>query len=304
MAGILDILTKTGSNVWDAIQDFVLEDGGIDVEKILPLILAGVGQNQGWWDAPNQKIGYQGKIPDYTAVRNPVDTDYGNVTRMPGQVGQRYLSDIRYATEDELPAAQAASQQQALNLATQNAAALEENRPFYDMIGNLYTANRAPLFEPKPDGTAGFARGGIVDALAQLRGGGTGQRPMTPSAPQPMTPPAPQPMAPTAPQLPSQASATARNAVGDAFARQNGQFMQGPGDGMSDSIPAYIGGQQPAALGDGEFVVPADAVSHLGNGSSNAGANQLQSMIDRVRQARTGQTGQGRQINPNNFLLG
>jgi len=83
---------------------------------------------------------------------------------------------------------------------------------------------------------------------------------------------------------------------------QPGGYLDGPGDGMSDSIPASISDKQPARLADGEFVVPADVVSHLGNGSSKAGAKHLYSMMDRVRQARTGTTEQGKQINPNKFL--
>lgn len=67
-----------------------------------------------------------------------------------------------------------------------------------------------------------------------------------------------------------------------------GRMLKGPGDGMSDNIPAVIGGKQPARLADGEFVVPADVVSHLGNGSTDAGAKQLYKMMDRIRQARTG----------------
>jgi hypothetical protein len=76
-----------------------------------------------------------------------------------------------------------------------------------------------------------------------------------------------------------------------------GQMLEGPGDGMSDNIPASISGKQPARLADGEFVVPADVVSHLGNGSTDAGAKQLYSMMDRVRTARTGRKAQGKQIN-------
>ena len=74
------------------------------------------------------------------------------------------------------------------------------------------------------------------------------------------------------------------------------RFLQGSGDGMSDSIPARIAGKQEARLADGEFVVPADVVSHLGNGSSKAGAQQLYTMMDRVRKARTGKTRQAPQI--------
>jgi hypothetical protein len=85
---------------------------------------------------------------------------------------------------------------------------------------------------------------------------------------------------------------------------QGGQpkFLSGGGDGMSDSIPATINGDQPARLADGEFVIPADVVSHLGNGSSKAGAKKLYSMMDKVRTARTGTKKQGKQINPAKFM--
>jgi hypothetical protein len=81
-----------------------------------------------------------------------------------------------------------------------------------------------------------------------------------------------------------------------------GRMLKGPGDGMSDSIPARIGAKQPARLADGEFVVPADVVSHLGNGSTDAGAKQLYAMMNKVRQARTGNSKQGRQIQPRKYL--
>ena len=80
-----------------------------------------------------------------------------------------------------------------------------------------------------------------------------------------------------------------------------GRLLRGPGDGMSDNIPAMIGQKQPARLADGEFVVPADVVSHLGNGSTDAGAKILYDMMDRVRKARTGSAKQGKQINPKKF---
>ena len=83
---------------------------------------------------------------------------------------------------------------------------------------------------------------------------------------------------------------------------KKGGFLNGPGDGMSDDIPATIEGKQPARLADGEFVVPADVVSHLGNGSTKAGAQRLYSMMDKVRKARTGTTKQGKQIKPEKYL--
>jgi len=81
-----------------------------------------------------------------------------------------------------------------------------------------------------------------------------------------------------------------------------GRMLKGPGDGMSDNIPATIAGKQPARLANEEFVVPADVVSHLGNGSSDAGAKQLYSMMNRVRKARTGNPKQGREINAGKYL--
>lgn len=81
-----------------------------------------------------------------------------------------------------------------------------------------------------------------------------------------------------------------------------GRMLKGRGDGMSDSIPGVIAGKRPARLADGEFVVPADVVSHLGNGSTDAGAKQLYAMMNKVRQARTGTKKQGRQINPRRFM--
>jgi len=65
-----------------------------------------------------------------------------------------------------------------------------------------------------------------------------------------------------------------------------GRLLRGPGDGVSDSIPATIGGKQPARLADGEFVIPARIVSEIGNGSTEAGAKKLYAMMDRIQGAR------------------
>lgn len=80
------------------------------------------------------------------------------------------------------------------------------------------------------------------------------------------------------------------------------RFLSGGGDGMSDSIPATINDRQPARLADGEFVIPADVVSHLGNGSSKAGAKQLYAMMDRVRNKRTGKKKQAPAVNPKKMM--
>lgn len=70
-----------------------------------------------------------------------------------------------------------------------------------------------------------------------------------------------------------------------------GRLLKGPGDGVSDSIPASIGNRQPARLADGEFVIPARIVSELGNGSTEAGARQLYAMMDRVQKKRRSTVG-------------
>jgi hypothetical protein len=84
--------------------------------------------------------------------------------------------------------------------------------------------------------------------------------------------------------------------------KAGGKYLSGPGDGMSDNIKANIDGHQEARLADGEFVLPADIVSHIGNGSSNAGAKKLHKMMDRIRRARTGNPKQGKQIKAEKFL--
>jgi hypothetical protein len=80
------------------------------------------------------------------------------------------------------------------------------------------------------------------------------------------------------------------------------RLLKGPGDGMSDNIPATIDGRQPARLADGEFVIPADVVSGLGNGSTEAGAKHLHKMMTDVRKARTGNPKQGKEIVAQKYL--
>jgi len=91
-------------------------------------------------------------------------------------------------------------------------------------------------------------------------------------------------------------------AAGGIAEMAKGRYLGGATDGMADKIPARIGGKQEARLSHGEFVIPADVVGHLGNGNSEAGAKRLYEMMARIRQARTGTTKQGRQVNPNKFL--
>jgi hypothetical protein len=92
--------------------------------------------------------------------------------------------------------------------------------------------------------------------------------------------------------------------VGIAKMAHGGQYLQGETDGMADKLHTSIDGTQPARLSHGEFVIPADVVSHLGNGNSDAGAQHLYKMMDKIREARTGTKKQGKEINPNHFTPG
>lgn len=91
-------------------------------------------------------------------------------------------------------------------------------------------------------------------------------------------------------------------ASGGIATMARGRYLGGATDGMADKIPARIGEKQEAKLSHGEFVIPADVVGHLGNGNSEAGAQRLYAMMDKIRKARTGTTKQGKQINPDKFL--
>ena len=92
--------------------------------------------------------------------------------------------------------------------------------------------------------------------------------------------------------------------TGGIAGMSHGRYLQGSTDGMADKIDTSIDGVQPAKLSHGEFVIPADVVSHLGNGNSDAGAKKLYHMMDKIRMARTGTKKQGKEINPDKFMPG
>ena len=91
-------------------------------------------------------------------------------------------------------------------------------------------------------------------------------------------------------------------AAGGIIGMNTGYYLGGATDGMADKVPARIDNGQEARLSDGEFVIPADVVSHLGNGNSEAGAKELYAMMSRTRKSRTGNPKQGKEINPKKML--
>jgi hypothetical protein len=104
------------------------------------------------------------------------------------------------------------------------------------------------------------------------------------------------------PQIPTQLNAQGGIPMASGGLADAGRYLQGKTDGMADEIETSIDGEQPALLSHGEFVIPADVVSHLGNGNSEAGAEKLYAMMDRIREARTGTTEQGKEIDADKFL--
>ena len=209
---------------WDWLDDIMGSDGGDGVGaggNSLAVILGLLGAS-GMFDSDQDKVGYQGKIPRYSAVRDKVP--WNDQNRQPGEYGKRYFTDTFYADQPNPPAGLMSIEQARDKALQQRTNLAEQNK------------NQRPIVPPN------FAQGGIA------------------------------------------------------------RLLGGPGDGMGDSIPAMIEGQQPAALSHGEMVIPADVVSHLGNGNTEAGAKQFYDMMERVRKARTGSAQQGKQINPRKYL--
>ncbi len=84
--------------------------------------------------------------------------------------------------------------------------------------------------------------------------------------------------------------------------RQTQGMIKGMGGGMDDQVLGMIGSQQPVAVSPGEYIIPADVVSGLGDGSSDAGAKELDGLLDRVRQERTNTTKQPKELNKRKVL--
>ena len=262
MAWYDDIVSAISSGVGtvaDAFRTPEYESGDVvgydyDISKILGAA-GGAASLLGYditGSGGQQKSGYQGKIPTYTATRAQVPNTY-DPDRRPGSGGQRYFTDVSYAGGD--PTAEAAGLE-ALNRA--NAAA--QTRTNAPMTG-IYAAREA--------------------AAAQAAQQAAAQQAST--------------------QQPFQVGIGAL-ASGGIIGLKEGKYLDGATDGMADEKPAVIDGEEPALLSDGEFVIPADVVSHLGNGNSDAGAKVLEDMMARVRKERTGSTKQGKEIDPEEFL--
>ena len=173
--------------------------------------------------------------------------------------------------------------------------------PRYDAVRERVPGTYDPLRRPGSSGQRYFTNTQFLPQGSQPAGlGAAGLAALNLSNPARQT----RPVAPvtTPVPVPTNLISPAPLARGGIVGLRQGKYVNGATSGMADAVPANIEGTQEARLSDGEFVVPADVVSHLGNGNSDAGADELYDMMDRVRKARTGTTKQAKEIDPREFL--
>ena len=269
--------------------------------------------------------GYQGGIPDYTAYRESVPmyniadqaTAY-DPNRRPGSAGRRYFTDPEFVKTP------------AYNYAEPDIAEQAEGETDEADTARVHAARTAAHTTAREEQAAGLeaALAGVRERAGTQKWQSVAQNINNPAKQAPYsnvgTPVEPvTPTTRTAPyahqdiykvlnNLVSASQTTpygttretvdTEEVVGAAKGGLMGMYLGGPTDGMADNIPARIEGGQEARLSDGEFVLPADVVSHLGNGNSDAGAKVLHGMMDKIRKARTGTTQQGKRINPNKLI--
>jgi hypothetical protein len=217
--------------------------------------------------------GYNVPVPKMDLVQQQIQ--YNDPNRRAGSGGRQYFTDPRYVKEGDaasIAGAQGAAEAQAKGILAAYKPAEKEVNPW---VGKMKTAWNPSTTATSTATDTTTPPAGIAAAL-----------PSMPTQEQLMDPKYKLPMA------------------SGGIAAAKGRYLRGGTDGMADKIPTSIDGDQPAALSHGEFVIPADVVSHLGNGNSDAGAEKLYQMMDRIRQARTGTKQQGKKINPDKFMPG
>lgn len=297
-----DILDMAGGDqgFFEGLIDFFT---GSDTGRGITSLLGSYAINQsGLLDPKIPQVGYQGGIPEYQAMRRQVPVATGieqinqtirpmgtpsegvdttgrvlplmyDPNRRPGSGGRRYFTDIEYT-----PTGRDIGEDKAIDSAGITAAQARQDQQASDLLRrNLSNLAREERARPS----------GSLPAMA-------GPMPTDNYVPSPEPTDEPSMGLP-----PNQDGSFARGGIA---ALKKGKYLDGDTDGMADEVPATINGKQPAALSDGEFVIPADVVSHLGNGNSDAGAKILEQMMARVRKERTGNKEQGKEINARKML--
>jgi len=281
----------------------------------------------GFTDEEIKRSGYQGSVPDYKKIMERVnyndDQDRGAVS--PGGMGRRYFSDTRYLRnaggasgiestpqklyEDDTTiytkptidyeGGQIAKEDQDENLTYTEEGYLSTPGENPQVYGNNYTDEGRAIESMAQDYSNQDIASGI--AANQARGFSAGYSPYM-AAGGKVSKYNMGGMAASPYAKKEEEDSANFNMGGGVQQLAGGRYLNGMTDGMADEVPSNIDGVQPAALSDGEFVIPADVVSHLGNGSSNAGANVLNDMMSNVRETRTGNPKQGKEIDAKKVL--
>ena len=263
--GILGNLNKlVDKTTFDKLKKLFVSDKG---EVNLAGLASVAGGIYGLMGGNTPKTGgYKGTVPKYEAVRRAItQPEYTPYSGEPA-MGRRYFSDVAYVPKTDTAGIAAAEETAANQIAD-----LEKYVP--RIAAPKSVAKQEPMAMPAvmtPEQLMAQERGIVAQANQ----------------------PAQDKLNPTG------------MADGGIAMLAKGRYLRGATDGMADKIPSSIDNKQPAKLSHGEFVIPADVVSHLGNGNSDAGADVLYKMMDRVRKARTGNKKQGKRINPAKFTPG
>lgn len=266
------ILSALPAKAGDALKKLVVNpDGSLNIGNISTGIaaLSSLGLN----NKPNQ-AGYNVPIPELSMTRQQVMPNDPN--RRPGSGGLNYFTDPKYAKLGDATAqgaAQAADTAQAAGIRAAYTPATAAVNPW---AGKMPTTSLST----------------------------TATNPMAPTqTPAQAALPVPQATLPDWARPKEEVKPMATGGLA-SFAHGGNNYLQGATDGMADKLNTTIDDKQAAKLSHGEFVVPADVVSHLGNGNSDAGAQKLYDMMARIRKARTGNPEQGKRINPDKFMPG
>ena len=229
-------------------------------------------------DAPTG--GYSRPVPDLAAVRAQIPYA-ADPNRRPGEAGRSYFTDMQYKAPADAAAAQTAANTQAQGIASAYVPKAAAVNP-YESGDKAFKTKYNPAATATPTDENGAS--GVASLL-----------PISARMPVDTT---------TKTEDEYRNFTTAAHGGLMSFAKGGANYLRGRTDGMADKLNTSIDNKQAAKLSHGEFVIPADVVSHLGNGNSDAGAEKLYQMMAKIRKARTGNPKQGKRINPDKFMPG
>ena len=285
--------------------------------------------------------GYQGGIPKYTATRQMLTAPPAG--RRPGSGGINYGGDVVYTRAPSTGGPGAAPSGDGTSLVLPSPGTSQTKRQLVAQDDPFYQSPEYKAFRDDPSNMMGTTDMYMSPYFGQQTSGSTGramdrayeqylknQQPMHTAQPQglpslatpqqkfEMFPPgesdyrieaAKGGLLPDGFVVPADVVSHLGNGSSEAglkilASKFGARPIRGSGDGMSDSIPTTIGGEQPARVANEEAFIPPSVVKRLGSGDTDRGAKKLYAMMDRIRKARTGTTEQGKEINPEKFMPG